>query len=308
MQPVPKFSVVMPCYNAERFIRATVESVLAQSFVDWELVVVDDGSTDSSPAIVCEIAATDSRIRLITQVNAGVSVARNTGAAATRGSLLAFLDADDVWAPSYLQSMYEFMHRNERRSIGFARVRIVDIDGKPTGSYSQFALTGLTIPHLLSGNPTTTSSNLVVRRSLFEHIGGFAAGLNFAEDQLFILRAGLSGALIEGLDEILVDYRTNPSGLSASLSRMASGFDVMCAMAESEFAKEVTPLVGEARARNRLYLARRAIRLGRPWHECLGFVWQAAKSCPKVVWQKSIRIVPTAGTALFQSISTSSSR
>jgi glycosyltransferase involved in cell wall biosynthesis len=95
-----KVSVVIPLYNKEKYIRRTVDSVLDQTFADFELIIVNDGSTDQGPAIVREF--TDSRIRLIDQENQGASGARNRGIKEARGELIAFLDADDEWLPDFL--------------------------------------------------------------------------------------------------------------------------------------------------------------------------------------------------------------
>jgi glycosyltransferase involved in cell wall biosynthesis len=96
------FSVVVPLYNKAAYIELTMRSVLTQSWVDYEVVVVDDGSTDTGSAIVQAIATQDARIRLIRQANAGVAAARNAGIAAATGEWVAFLDADDWWHPDYL--------------------------------------------------------------------------------------------------------------------------------------------------------------------------------------------------------------
>ena len=101
----PFFSIIIPLYNKEGYVGDTLESVRTQQYDDYEVVVVDDGSTDGGAALVESYAAKDPRIRLITQANGGVSVARNRGMSEANGTYYAFLDADDSWAPEHLTEL-----------------------------------------------------------------------------------------------------------------------------------------------------------------------------------------------------------
>ena len=102
---MPQFSVIVPAYNAEKTIEGTLRSVLAQTATDLELIVVDDGSADSTPSLVAAIGATDSRVELITQSNQGTAGARNTGITRASSGYVSFLDNDDLWMPGYLEAM-----------------------------------------------------------------------------------------------------------------------------------------------------------------------------------------------------------
>ena len=99
---MPVFSVIVPIYNGEKFIHKCVDSILLQTFSDFELILVDDGSTDRCPKICDEYSAKDSRVKVIHQANQGVSVARNTGLAAATGEYVAFCDGDDYFKKSHL--------------------------------------------------------------------------------------------------------------------------------------------------------------------------------------------------------------
>lgn len=99
----PKVTVIIPLYNKEKYVKRAVDSVLAQTFIDFELIIVDDGSTDGSVDVVK--GYDDKRIRIIQQTNSGPGAARNRGAAEAKGAFLAFLDADDEWLPEYLQTI-----------------------------------------------------------------------------------------------------------------------------------------------------------------------------------------------------------
>lgn len=97
-------SIIIPLYNKERYILSTIDSILAQTYKDYEVVIIDDGSTDNGPKIVRQLK--NPKIRVITQENAGVSAARNHGIIEAKGELICFLDADDIWMPDYLETQY----------------------------------------------------------------------------------------------------------------------------------------------------------------------------------------------------------
>jgi len=293
------FTVVVPCFNGSQFIVATLESVRAQTLADWHLVVVDDGSTDETRTIVEDLAARDPRIVLELQLRGGVSSARNRGAALAQGEWIAFLDADDVWHPEFLERLSVFLSAKQACTIGFARVGFIDQDGKPTGEHSRSKLTELSASDFLTGNPTITSSNIVIRRTAFEKVGGFSPGMNHVEDQLFLLRAALMGMCIEGLDEELVFYRTNANGLSSNLEAMRHGWEVMASRAEFEFPTEIAALVPSARARNLLYLARRALRLRRPPGETFDFLMATVASYPAALWRWPWPTLPLLAASVF---------
>lgn len=101
----PKVSIVMPCYNAAAHLQTSIGSVLAQTLQDWELIIVDDGSTDQSWQILQQLAARDQRIRILQQSNAGAAAARNRALREARGACTAFLDSDDTWHPEFLEAM-----------------------------------------------------------------------------------------------------------------------------------------------------------------------------------------------------------
>jgi glycosyltransferase involved in cell wall biosynthesis len=124
---MPTVSVIMPCYNAARFLSSSVGSVLAQTFTDWELVAVDDGSTDETAAVLESFG--DGRIRIIRQANAGVTRARNAGIRAARGHFLAFLDADDTWHPEFLQRMLTAVEQRGEPAIAYCGWQNLGLEG-----------------------------------------------------------------------------------------------------------------------------------------------------------------------------------
>lgn len=135
----PLVSVIMPCYNMEQFIADTIRSVISQTYSDWELLIVDDTSTDGTVALVQSIAEQDDRIRLsVNAEHAGIAPTRNRCIEKATGRYLAFLDADDVWHPDKLQQQLQFM---EEHKVGFSysSYDLIDETGKPLGKTIQTA-------------------------------------------------------------------------------------------------------------------------------------------------------------------------
>ena len=101
----PFISVIMPCYNSSAYIQAAIESIKNQQFLDWELIVIDDGSTDASWQAIASMQQTDKRISCIQNQHQGVSAARNAGLKQSKGLIVSYLDADNTWRPDYLLSL-----------------------------------------------------------------------------------------------------------------------------------------------------------------------------------------------------------
>ena len=187
--PAPKISVVIPLYNKAGSILETLKAVLAQTLQDFEVVVINDGSTDTSASLVNLVY--DARVRLITQPNAGVSAARNRGIEEARANLIAFLDADDVWLPEFLQRIMALRHDFPQAAWFATGYRIEQADG--TGHAVR--LKGLpkgfsrgVLPNYFEvaakSDPPVWSSAVALSRSAIEAIGGFPIGIKNGEDLL----------------------------------------------------------------------------------------------------------------------------
>lgn len=128
-----KVSIITPVYNSEKFIKDTISSVLNQTYTNWEMILVDDCSTDNSKKIINEYVEKDSRFKYIKlSQNSGAAVARNTAIKAATGRFLAFLDSDDAWEPEKLDLQIKFMIEN-KVGFSFTSYKVVDENGKPTG-------------------------------------------------------------------------------------------------------------------------------------------------------------------------------
>ena len=186
---VIRVSIVMPLYNKASSVASSIASVLAQTFTDWELVVVDDGSTDDGVAIVAALA--DTRIRLVRQANAGVSAARNRGVAEARTDLIAFLDADDLWLPEFLQRIVTLQSDFPQAAWFATGYRIEQADGTghavrlkglPQG-FARGVLANYFEVAAQSDPPVWTSATAVTKTA-FSEMGGFPTGVHSGEDLL----------------------------------------------------------------------------------------------------------------------------
>lgn len=277
----PLFSVVIPCYNAQHTLRETVQSVLAQTLADWELLIVDDGSCDASLELIAELAAADSRILVLTSGHAGVSHARNQGILSSNGRYLAFLDADDVWHPEKLARHAEHLARRPDVGVSFGRVQFMSPAGRRLPQFSAVPAAGLSPFSLLTENHVSTSSNIVARRELFEALGGFQQDMSFAEDQEWLLRVALDGRWqVAGIGQTLVYYRTSAGSLSSSLERMEQGWLALLDKTAAHAPAFVARNRRKAQAIYLRYLARRALRQGEPAAVGLGYLRRAWSASP----------------------------
>ena len=220
----PLVSVIVPAYNAERFIAATIESALAQDFDPLEVVVVDDGSSDRTRDVVQSLGA--SRVRLLSGPNRGVSAARNEGVRASAGEYVAFLDHDDLWEPSKIRRQVEVFESDRRAALVFTQARTVTAgsrgdDGElvpviddPRGFF------GKAYENLVHWNYIPLSA-VMVRRSVLRGLEGpFDTRYTLSEDWDLWLRiaAGLSDGGVAFIAEPLTRYVIQPG---RATSRMA---------------------------------------------------------------------------------------
>ncbi len=217
MPPAPLLSVVMPAWNAERFVADAIGSVLAQTVPDWELLVINDGSTDGTAAILADCQRRDPRIRVLGWAeNRGIAHARNLGLASARGDLIAFLDSDDVWHPAKIARQVAFMLR-ERADISYTGYHRV-LEGEDSGRLVRVP-PEVTYRTMLRRNWIPFSTAMVSRPTCGAHR---MRPLGSAEDfayWLALLRDGSRRAV--SLDQPLMGYRVRSDSVSANKLRKA---------------------------------------------------------------------------------------
>jgi len=205
---MPKVSVVIPVYNGARTIGRALESVFGQTFRDFEIIVVNDGSTDDTASV---LAGYGDRIQLVSQSNRGVSAARNAGLRVSVGEYLVFLDDDDEWMPEMLARCTAVLDEDPDCVLVYTGVLKVDLTGMPTPD--QEPLTGgvesPTMAQALARPWTIVPSQFLVRRSVLERTNGFDERLGGPEDIYFLLQAREQG-YFRSIPELLVRKATRP--------------------------------------------------------------------------------------------------
>lgn len=214
----PAVSVVIPAYNAAWCVRKAIDSVLAQDFRDFELIVVDDGSTDDTAAV---LSAYGNAIRIVHQVNGGLSNARNTGIRESRGEFVAFLDADDWWLPGKLGRQVELMRNRPDLGFSSTTARVEDPDGKLVNVWACAQWQGSFLVHLFGSNADVAGSGsaVVARRELFQRAGYFDESLRSLEDIDMWMRLA-AVADYACLEEPLTIILKRPGSMSRNLEVM----------------------------------------------------------------------------------------
>ncbi|MFZ4396973.1 MAG: glycosyltransferase family 2 protein [Kiritimatiellia bacterium] len=214
MSTLVPISVVLPVYNGERFLAEALDSILAQTFGDFELITVNDGSTDGSLAILQTYATRDPRLRIITRPNTGVARSRNEGLAAAQGELIAWMDADDVARPERFRRQYQFLQKNGSIGAVGAAFQAVDETGACIGAPKIFpSKPGVIHKDLQRGSCVMAQTLVMARREALRRVGGYRGLFTPAEDYDFWLRLS-EVAELANLPDVLQLYRIHSQSLS----------------------------------------------------------------------------------------------
>ena len=270
---MPKVSVIVPAYNVARFIEGAIDSVLAQSYTDFELLIVNDGSTDDTVERCARHP--DPRIRIVDQKNRGLAGARNSGIREARGDYLAFLDADDLWRSDKLERHVAHLDRRPDVGVSFSVSQFMAEDGEVLSMYQSPKLDGIDAGDILCRNPVGNGSAPVIRREAFDAIRSvdgrygtpepvfFDPDFRQSEDiECWVRIAATTRWRFAGLAEPLTLYRLNAGGLSASVDRQLESWESFITKAAAYAPDLVRRFGSRARAYQYRYLARRAVWSG----------------------------------------------
>lgn len=207
----PKISVVLPVYNCERYIKQSVVSILRQTFSDFELIIINDGSTDSTPNVLSKI--NDERVRIISRENKGLVASLNEGVSMARGNLIARQDADDISEPTRLEEQARVLDNDSTLVAIGTSIRTINMSGKLKNTHHVLTGKNAVKSELLIRSPFAHGS-VMFRREAFVLSGGYSNTDWPAEDYGLWLRMALHGSL-DNISLPLYKYRENSSGISA---------------------------------------------------------------------------------------------
>lgn len=256
----PEVSVIIPAYEAERFLSATLDSVLEQSYESFEVIVVDDGSTDSTPNLVRAYASRDGRVRLLEQSHAGVTRARNQGILASRGRYIAPLDADDVWFRDKLAKQVALFERSsDEVGLVYCWSVHIDAEGRLTPHWCAHEVEAGALTALIICNFVGNASAPMMRRDCLEQVGGYDTRLR-AQNAEAVADWDLYLRLAERVEfrvvrEILMGYRIHPGNLSSNLAAMSRAHRFLMDAVAKQHPDLPEGLLGRSAAEMSFYLA-----------------------------------------------------
>ena len=278
----PLVSVIIPAYNAARYLERTLVSVLSQTHQHLEVIVVDDGSQDDTPAMVRRWAEQDGRVQLIQQANRGVAIARNTGIAQAQGEFIAPVDADDIWYAENLERQVKRL-QDAGPQTGVCYGWSVDIDenDQPNGGFRAATIEGLVYRSMLCHNFLGNASSTVIRRAALEDIGGYDASLKQRQAQgcedwdLYLRLAEKYEYCVA--PAFLIGYRKTDAAMSGDYRQMGRSQALMLDAVQQAHPEIPDALYRLSRSSFYMYLARQSQLSFKP-RETLHWLGQALKA------------------------------
>lgn len=216
---MPKVSVIIPTYNRGNLIKRAVDSVLSQTFKDFEIIIIDDGSKDDTKEV---LAPYMDRVRYVPQANGGISKARNRGIELAQGQYIAFLDSDDYWAPEKLQMQTDILDGNPKIGIVYVRMPIVDEHGNVLGMKPN-GVSGKNFQELLRVWGDLPTSSVMTRKECFDRVGVFDPNLPPMEDIDMWIRIAYHYDLHEIEGKVLAYYWRHDHQITKDLVKVYSG-------------------------------------------------------------------------------------
>ena len=292
-----KVSVIIPAYNAMTYLPETMESVLKQTFTDFEVLLIDDGSSDGIISWAAQII--DPRVKLISQKNQGVSEARNTGIAHAQGEYIAFLDADDLWEPTKLEKQVQYLEDNPALGLVHTWVVLASEQGKATDKVCISNAEGDVWKQIAEQCLLTCGSTPMIRSCCFETVGVFDRKLRSGEDWDMWIRIA-SRYPFAVVKEPLVRYRQHSNNASSNCQAILSDFRIVIEKTFQSVPANLLFLKKRAYGRANLHIAWQSLK-SKDDKGAIHFRQQALGYCPQLIYSEScIRLsLDIAMTRLF---------
>ncbi|MBD2388332.1 glycosyltransferase family 2 protein [Cylindrospermum sp. FACHB-282] len=255
---MPKVSIIIPAYNAMTYLPTTLASVLQQTFTDFEVLIIDDGSTDHLHQWITEIL--DSRVKLIRQNNQGISAARNTGINNSKGKYIAFLDADDLWETTKLEEQIYLLDNNPTIGLVYTWIKLVDHHGKSSGRIIKSHIQGNMWQQIVEYNPIQTST-VIVRRDCLDNVGIFDQNLSSAEDWELWVRISFHYPFAV-IKKPLVNYRLHQNNITKNWQITEQGLSLVIEKVFASLPSDIQNLKNRCYGRGNLYIAWKTLQTG----------------------------------------------
>jgi glycosyltransferase involved in cell wall biosynthesis len=285
-EELPAVSVVMTVRNGETFLAEAIESILNQTFREFQFVIVDDGSIDRTPQILKNFEQKDRRIRVVSRESRGRTISLNEGISMSTGELVAIMDGDDIAAPERLRKQVDFLNENQNCVALGAEVMLVDAEGRPLGRGNHPRGHAEIRRRLLLGEGAAISQPVVMfRRRAFQEIRGYNERFEVAQDLDLFLRLSEVG-LVENLPDILLSWRQHPSSMNRTRFKEWRGImqeiisEVIRRVGPERFAEELFPAEFDFQFPNELGQARVALNGGQ-LRTALIYAWRALINGPR---------------------------
>lgn len=277
---MPTISVVIPAYNAERTILETISSVQQQTFSDFEILVINDGSQDQTLELLNTVA--DPRLKVFSYNNGGLPVARNRGIAQAQGEFVTFLDADDVWTPDKLELQLAALQTHPEAGVAYSWTHFLDEQGESFHTGTPVWYEGNVYADLLIWNFILSGSNPLIRKQAIDSVGEFDPTLRSCEDWDFWLRLAARWFFVV-VPKTQIFYRLSSSSMSSKVEVMEEAHLIVIERAFLSAPPELQPLKQQSLATIYRFLA----------HLCLTRIPNAggAKQASQKL-QKAIRLYP----------------
>lgn len=307
---VPFFSIIIPIYNVENYLEDSLQSVLAQSFLNFEVLMVNDGSQDSSVKICQKFIEKDHRFRLIEQTNRGLSGARNTGIRHAKGHFIAFLDGDDLWHKDKLRAHYYLHQLRHDISMSYSQSTFINMDNTSINLQQTPKLDNISISDLYCRNPIGNGSSAIIKTTILREIGFyyqkhhsdlqyFDETLTQSEDvECWIRLYTKTNLKIKGLAFPLTMYRINIQGLSSDYKNQLLNWLKMSVKVSRYNKNLIKEYKNRALAYQLRYISRWAIIKSNK-KESLFYILKALRIYPKIIIEEPTRTIITLGSSIL---------